>query len=92
MGAFAALAEGLAARLAPIDAPSPAEGGGADLVEVDQAIWLPLSSLRRAELSEIVRRVFKGEWREWRAYPSPVGLPTVRPIPRSASCSNRGPR
>jgi 8-oxo-dGTP pyrophosphatase MutT (NUDIX family) len=44
-----------------------------DPAEVDQAIWLPLSPLRRAGLSEVVRRVFKGEQREWPAYPSPLG-------------------
>lgn len=44
-----------------------------DPAEVERATWLPLASLKLAGLSEVVRRVFKGEQREWQAYPSPLG-------------------
>jgi 8-oxo-dGTP pyrophosphatase MutT (NUDIX family) len=44
-----------------------------DPAEVADAAWLPLSPFKRTGLSEVVRRVFKGELREWRAYPSPLG-------------------
>jgi len=71
--------EPLSARLPPIDvtpfvALAP-EGVDArvDPGEVDDAFWLPLSSLRRCGLSEVVRHVINGECREWRAYPSPAG-------------------
>jgi len=67
------------ARLPPLDvtpfvALAP-EGAFAqpDPAEVDEAVWLHLSSLRRAGLSEVVRHVIRGESREWRAYPSPLG-------------------
>jgi 8-oxo-dGTP pyrophosphatase MutT (NUDIX family) len=71
--------EPLSARLPPIDvtpfvvlAPGRADVRP-DLDEVQEAFWIPLSSLRRAGLSEVVRHVIRGEWREWRAYPSPAG-------------------
>jgi 8-oxo-dGTP pyrophosphatase MutT (NUDIX family) len=49
--------------------------------EVREAFWIPLSSLRRAGPSDVVRHVIRGECRcsgptegrEWRAYPSPAG-------------------
>jgi len=71
--------EPLSARLPPIDvtpfvalAPEGAEVRP-DPNEVQETFWLTISSLRRAGLSEIVRHVIRGEWREWRAYPSPAG-------------------
>ncbi len=42
-------------------------------VEVEEAFWIPLSSLRSAGPSAVVRRVIRGERREWPAYPSPAG-------------------
>jgi 8-oxo-dGTP pyrophosphatase MutT (NUDIX family) len=79
--------EPLSARLPPIDvtpfvALAP---GGADVRpdpnEVQETFWVPISSLRRAGLSQVVRHVIRGEGRcsgptegrEWRAYPSPAG-------------------
>jgi 8-oxo-dGTP pyrophosphatase MutT (NUDIX family) len=74
-----ATVEPLSARLPPIDvtpfvalAPEGVDPR-VDPGEVDDAFWLPLSSLRRSGLSEVVRHVIRGEWREWRAYPSPAG-------------------
>lgn len=71
--------EPLSTRLPPIDvtpfvALAPE---GVDVLpdpnEVQEAFWVPLSSLRRSGLSEVVGHIIKGEWREWRAYPSPAG-------------------
>jgi 8-oxo-dGTP pyrophosphatase MutT (NUDIX family) len=66
-------------RLPPVDvtpfvALAP-EGAGArpDLGEVADAFWVPLSSLRDAGRSEVVRHVVGGGPREWSAYPSPAG-------------------
>jgi 8-oxo-dGTP pyrophosphatase MutT (NUDIX family) len=66
-------------RLPPVDvtpfvALAP-EGAGAHLDpgEVEDAFWVPLSSLRDAGRSEVVRYVVGGGPREWSAYPSPAG-------------------
>ncbi len=71
--------EPLSARLPPIDvtpfvALAP-EGVHVrpDPDEVQEAFWIQLSSLRRAGPSDVVRHVIRGEWHEWRAYPSPAG-------------------
>jgi hypothetical protein len=69
----------MSAFLPPLDvtpfvalAPPGAEARP-DPSEVAEAFWLPLSSIRRAGPSGRVRRLFRGEWREWQAYPSPEG-------------------
>ncbi len=41
--------------------------------EVDEAFWMPLSVLRNAGPSAVVRRVIKDDVRQWPAYPSPHG-------------------
>ncbi len=71
--------EPLSARLPPVDvtpfvALAP-EGASArpDPHEVEEAFWIPLSSLRDAGVLAVVRHVIRGEQREWPAYPSPAG-------------------
>jgi 8-oxo-dGTP pyrophosphatase MutT (NUDIX family) len=71
--------EPLSARLPPIDvtpfvALAP-EGAAAhpDPGEVEEAFWVPLSELRSAGPSAVVRRVIRGERREWPAYRLPAG-------------------
>ncbi len=41
--------------------------------EVEDAFWLPVGELHRTGASVVVRRMIRGEQREWPAYPSPAG-------------------
>lgn len=71
--------EPLSPRLPPVDvtpfvALAPwGVSAHPDPGEVEDAFWVPLSSLRSTGRSDVVRHVVRGGRREWPAYPSPAG-------------------